>query len=299
MPMNARLLNVGLLLLTVGLAGCTSTTPEASSARQDEASIAASPVATSSEAFSEASSASSASIGPSSEMAPEAESAMPGEAINISPDGATTAPNNDECDQGLSYACGDAGPGGGVVFYASSTSFRCGPDMASSCNFLEVAPNGWNGSEVDCPNGCGGSPAKTSDYGSKGIGTGRGYAYCSGMGEKNLIPNASELSIGAGYANTQSMVANCVSNDAGQRAQSYAGGGLTDWYLPSLDELNALYYYPNRDAIGGFAAGAYWSSTQYSAETPQKYAYLMYFGSGKQNVEDKSNTYGVRPVRAF
>jgi outer membrane PBP1 activator LpoA protein len=52
MPMNARLLNVGLLLLTVGLAGCTSTTPEASSARQDEASIAASPVATSSEASS-------------------------------------------------------------------------------------------------------------------------------------------------------------------------------------------------------------------------------------------------------
>lgn len=104
MPMNARLLNVGLLLLTVGLAGCTSTTPEASSARQDEASIAASPVATSSEAFSEASSASSASIGPSSEMAPEAESAMPGVAINITPDGATTAPNDDVCDQGLSYA---------------------------------------------------------------------------------------------------------------------------------------------------------------------------------------------------
>jgi len=203
-------------------------------------------------------------------------------------EGANTASNDDVCDQGLSYA--------------SSMPFRRGPDLASSCNFLEVAPNGWNRIEVDCPNGCGGSPAKTSDYGSKGIGTGRGYAYCSGMGERNLISSSAELFIGAGYANTQSMVANCVSSDAGQlgqRAQSYAGGDLADWYLASLDALNALYYYPNRDSIGGFAVGAYWSSTQYCAQAPQRYAYSMYFGSGKAKVEDKSNTYGVRPVRAF
>jgi hypothetical protein len=61
-----------------------------------------------------------------------------------------------------------------VVFYASSTAFRCGPGMALSCNFLEVAPNGWNGKLVDCVKGCGGDDNKTSDRGSAGIGAGRG-----------------------------------------------------------------------------------------------------------------------------
>jgi len=31
-----------------------------------------------------------------------------------------------------------------------------------------------------------------------------------------------------------------------------------------VDELSALYSYPNRDAIGGFAASAYCSSTSNS-----------------------------------
>ena len=164
-----------------------------------------------------------ASAGSSSEPAPEPDGSMLGYAPVSS---VTAEPNNAQCDEGLAYSCGDTGPGGGVVFYASSTAFGCGPGAASSCTFLEVAPNGWNGTKLDCPNGCGGSPAKTSDYGSKGIGTGRGYHYCSGMGEKNLIPDASSQAIGAGYANTRSMVANCVSGDAGQLAQSYAGGGV-------------------------------------------------------------------------
>ena len=214
MPLNTRLLTAGVLLLATGLAGCASTS---SGAQQDEASMSASsgPTAGSSPEPSPAASSiesSLASAGSSSEPTPEPDGSMLGYAPVSSP---SAEPNNAECDEGLAYSCGDTGPGGGVVFYASSTAFGCGPGAASSCTFLEVAPNGWNGTKVDCPNGCGGSPAKTSDYGSKGIGTGKGYHYCSGMGEKNLIPDASSQAIGAGYANTRSMVANCVSGDAG------------------------------------------------------------------------------------
>ena len=76
-------------------------------------------------------------------------------------------------------------------------------------------------------------------------------------------------------------------------------GGLADWYLPSLNELSALYYYPNRDAIGGFSASTYWSSTQDASQSSGKWAFLMYFNNGTSRDEHKSDTYGVRPVRAF
>ena len=42
---------------------------------------------------------------------------------------------------------------------------------------------------------------------------------------------------------------------------SYRGGGLDDWYLPSVDELIELRNYPGRNAIGGFLADFYMSST--------------------------------------
>ena len=192
----------------------------------------------------------------------------------------------------------------GTVFYASWSPFKCGANMESSCNYLEVAPNGWNGDLVDC-NGCGGSPDKTSDWGQSGIGTGRGYAYCTGMGDKNQIPNASGRDIGSGYANTTAMVQNCVAGDAGQQVRDYHGGGMTDWSLPSLDELNALAYYSNRNAIGGFADDSYWSSSQSSeagggAFAGDQNAYKENFGDGnRQMVLYKDKKFGIRAIRAF
>ena len=212
------------------------------------------------------------------------------------------APNTDVCEQTLAFACGDAGPGGGVVFYASSTAFRCGPGMALSCNFLEVAPNGWNGKLVDCVKGCGGDDNKTSDRGSAGIGTGRGYEYCSAKGSPS-IPGASGTAIGSGYANTTAMVAMCNQGDAGELARGYTGGGMSDWSLPSVDELNALYYYPNRDAIGGFSAETYWSSSfrSYRQNNKEKHgAWSKLFGSNQDNLSFAFDEHlSVRPVRAF
>ena len=211
--------------------------------------------------------------------------------------GADTAPpNNDVCDTGLAYACGDTGPGTGTVFYASATPFTCGAGMTDSCNFLEVAPNGWNGTEVDCKNGCGGTPNKTSDWGSDGIGTGRGYAYCTLDQALKLIPNTDATVIGSGFSNTTAMVALCPSGYAGGLARDYAGGGMSDWSLPSKDELNALYNYPNRNQITGFAADDYWSSSQYSDTN----AWYQWFTAGLQtHYNNVPSNLGVRPVRAF
>jgi len=199
----------------------------------------------------------------------------------------------------MQYACGDIGASGvGTVFYANSTAFPCGADMTSKCNYLEVAPQIWNGTLADCIKGCGYTAPvkdKTSDWGSAGIGTGRGYAYCIGSGKEVVIPNASGTLIGTGYPNTSAMLTLCKSGDAAEQVRGYTGGGMTDWSLPSQDELNALYYYTGRNAIGGFAAYHYWSSSQKYKYT----AWFQNFSNGNQAEGRRDYTFGVRPVRAF
>jgi len=101
--------------------------------------------------------------------------------------------------------------------------------------------------------------------------------------------------IGSGSANTDKII---VQNAAGSGyaaglARAYNGGGYTDWYLPSRDELNKLYL--NKTAIGGFAAQWYWCSSQNSGST----AFNQYFGNGGQNNNTKANTYYIRAVRSF
>ena len=136
---------------------------------------------------------------------------------------------------------------------------------------------------------------KTSDWGSAGMGTGRGYGYCTGSGKTSVIPNASGMLVGTGYPNTSAMLTMCESGNAAEQVRGYTGGGMTDWSLPSQDELNALYYYGGRNAIGGFAADCYWSSSQLDWNG----SWMQYFKNGHQGASLKNTVYGLRPVRAF
>ena len=94
------------------------------------------------------------------------------------------------------------------------------------------------------------------------------------------------------------MLTVCVTGDAAEQVRVYNGGGMTDWSLPSQDELNALYYYTGRNAIGGFAANGYWSSSRDPAAV--QWALSMNFENGEQSPQSAvGNRGGVRPVRAF
>ncbi|NBR57510.1 MAG: DUF1566 domain-containing protein, partial [Chitinophagia bacterium] len=73
--------------------------------------------------------------------------------------------------------------------------------------------------------------------------------------------------IGTGLSNTNAIIASqgeTATSYAAGLARAYTGGGYTDWYLPSKDELNKLRI--NRDVIGGFADDYYWSSSEYGVD---------------------------------
>ena len=109
------------------------------------------------------------------------------------------------------YAVGDTGPGGGKVFYVASTPFSCGPDLLSSCKYLEA-----NSSSIIT-------------------------IWCTSGPMSNTVTSpAFSSAIGAGYWNTQKMLAGCTSGLA-YDARATVGNLLTDWYLPNRGEWNAMY----------------------------------------------------------
>jgi hypothetical protein len=74
---------------------------------------------------------------------------------------------------------------------------------------------------------------------------------------------------------------------------AYRGGGYSDWFLPSKDELNQLFI--NGIFIGGFKADYYWSSSEDSAD----HAWFESLTKGEQLATNKTHVNLVRPVRAF
>lgn len=66
------------------------------------------------------------------------------------------------------------------------------------------------------------------------------------------------------------------------------------WSLPTKEELNILYQ--NKDKIGSFKDGYYWSDTQYGVYSAASY---QRFINGVQDYDGMDASYYVRAVRAF
>ena len=158
-----------------------------------------------------------------------------------------------------SYALGDIGPGGGLVF------------LISGGLTYEMAPKKWSGASD--PN----------------------IAWCNVTNTD--ITGAAGTATGTGSANTTDIQAACTSG-AAVSAGAYAGGGQSDWFLPSQDTLNAMYNYKGSivdTATYGFSNSEYWTST----EDGVFWAWTQQFSLGTRLGLLKSRTYSVRPVRAF
>jgi hypothetical protein len=113
----------------------------------------------------------------------------------------------------------------------------------------------------------------------------------------SIVTNATGLAIGTGAANTTTII---TVQGNGLYAASlcrlfYNGGGFSDWYLPSLFELNQLYLQKN--VVGGFYSNYYWSSSEMNTS----YSWAINFGSpgANQFSELKGNSNYVRAIRSF
>jgi hypothetical protein len=200
------------------------------------------------------------------------------------PCGGGSTPVADRCEDGGACIVGDAGPGGGIVFYVHpSGTFACGRALQSTCTYLEAAPNGWNGGGDD-----------------------PGLDWCNVGTDLDI----DESNIGGGSANTAKANNTCTSG-AIRTVASYTNNGQADWYLPSKSEVNELCKYARQQLTGdstvgcassgsvrsGFRAAHYWSSTEISGSTN---AWSSEFGFGNQLASNKvPGTLAVRPIRAF
>ena len=118
---------------------------------------------------------------------------------------------------------------------------------------------------------------------------------CTGTRVDGAVGSA----LGTGNQNTIDILAGCA--DVGTAARLCADlveGGYSDWYLPSIDELQKLFL--NRVAIGGFTTtpgfSNYWSSTQFTFGFN---AYQQVFEFDAQNGSSKNAFHRVRAVRSF
>ena len=159
---------------------------------------------------------------------------------------------------------GVQGPGGGTIFFVDYN------DIYPTFNYLEAAP-------TSCE-----SASKTWSSGNTPVTAARSWA---------------GRAVGAGQANTVAIkavfTADTSSNNAAYFATSCSAGAKSDWFLGSLGEMKLMY--DNLQGVGGFVEDNYWSSTDYDTVC----AWYQNFNNGSQGVNDKTNSYYVRPVRAF
>ena len=122
-----------------------------------------------------------------------------------------------------------------------------------------------------------------------------GAAWCaqSATGFGSRLPTST--AIGTGRANTGIIVEACGTDSAAGRAAAYRGGGKSDWFLPSKEELNQLW--SSKAVVSGLGDGTFWSSSQNAGFTVS--AWCQTFANGTQGDNYKDDGGQVRPVRAF
>ena len=163
-------------------------------------------------------------------------------------------------------AAGDIGPAGGFVFYVNPNYARDGWRYLEAAPFDQSAGAKW---------GC----------------------------FRRAIEGAHGAAIGTGKRNTADIVAACMDADiAASLCASLTLNGFADWFLPSRDELAALYTNIKAAGVSDFGTRgvadnfSYWTSTQ---QTTDMANHIDFADLGRQHYDDKDFPRRVRAVRAF
>jgi len=164
------------------------------------------------------------------------------------------------------YALRDTGPAGGYIFYDKGS-------YSDGWRYLEAAPvsTEWTYKE---------------------------------WGSFGTLIGGTETDIGTGQSNTTVIVTwlnnHSETGKAAQLCDALTVEGYSDWFLPSLDELNLMYENLIIFGVGGFpASGDYWSSSEYLAYFSFIQRFSSYDTSSMQLAAKKIDTNLVRAARAF
>jgi hypothetical protein len=205
--------------------------------------------------------------------------------------GSATVESKPGCPEVKMCNVGDIGPGGGIVYYSKSTPFTSpGSPCSTKCQYLEIAPKNWEGLNK-CPQS---SPTIISK--------------CSLL-PTNISAPLTSTSIGSGHSNTEAIVsalASSVVTNAAVRARAYRGGNLTDWYLPSRDELMIISNYSSqlnrqeRQTSLYISSCRTWSSSLgLIGSKTRGWAVSATLATPKSSKRSTAELNCVRPVRAF
>ena len=164
------------------------------------------------------------------------------------------------------FAPGDTGPAGGLIFYVNPN----------------VADDGWRYLEA--------APFDQSAGATWGC-------------FRRAIPGARGTAIGTGKQNTADMLAACSEpGTAAHLCATLTLNGVAGWFLPSLDELAAMYRALRASGAADFRdAGlsdnfSYWTSSQ---QTTDMANHIDFADAGRQHYDDKDFPRRVRAIRAF
>lgn len=166
---------------------------------------------------------------------------------------------------GETYSIGDIGPSGvGIVFYVTDGG-RHGFELAP---VDQSAGAGWSNITGTLANGSTALPA----------------------------------AIGTGFANTNAIIAQPGHTaSAAKLCRDYRAAEEGDWFLPSLNEIMAIWVNlvdngsGANNGVGGFAADGYWSSSENSNSN----AWGVGFDDGVPTDVIKDTLIRVRAIRAF
>jgi hypothetical protein len=199
----------------------------------------------------------------------------------------------------LTYLIGDIGPGGGKIFYRSTAGFtiQAGPGFSAyKVHYLEAAPNSWKGGTDDPAIVFAASNDEIQNLENIDENTYRDI----GENRWQLSSTVMNRTIGQGRKNTAIIVQQYGSDaPAAKACVDYHGPkNKSDWFLPSIGELNELYKQGRRIGIR-LIEYWYWSSSQHSTEGDNEAVWNQDFDYGTQSSHSKDAILNVRPIRAF
>ena len=188
------------------------------------------------------------------------------------------------CAIGGDCAIGDTGPGGGKIFYASDAGFACGISRTATCNYLEVAPDGWFNNGADPTR----SWSRIEDT----------------RTATTFQGTAAQRQIGYGASNTNIIILQGSSDSrtaAAPLAASYSpvvnGVTINDWFLGSVNEMTA--FWNARNQVSTNVNTWYWTSSSEGALNGTAHGLGGFHQGGQVVGIVKGTQYLVRPIRAF